>query len=160
MADSGTHKFNLETVDHIGIVVNDCEKVAETWERMFGIGPWAYVTNSGTDPQGNEIESKLAFAYLGDLELELIQITRGKILHSEFLEEHGEGLHHLGFFVDDTDGEAANLVKQGAEILIQRPGQWIYLDSGGPGGVIFELMQRRGKITPELLEQRRKAQEK
>ena len=53
----------------------------------------------------------------------------------------------LGFFVDDVDREPANLVKQGSEIIIQRPGQWIYLDSSGIHGVIFELMQRRGKIT-------------
>ena len=146
MADSETSKLKLETVDHIGIVVKDCEKVAESWEKMFGIGPWTFITNSGTDAEGNPIESKLGFAYMGDLELELIEITKGKILHSEFLNEHGENLHHLGFFVDDVDGEAAKLVERGAEIIIQRPGQWIYLDSGGPGGVIFELMQRRGKI--------------
>jgi len=147
MTKSETHKFTLETVDHIGIVVRDCEKVIETWGRMFGIGPWTFTTNTGTDAEGNPMEVKLAFAYMGDLEIELIEIKKGKILHSEFLEEHGEGLHHLGFFVDDVDGEAAKLVEQGAEIIIQRPGQWIYLDSGGPGGVIFELMQRRGKIT-------------
>jgi len=147
MANSETHKFKLETVDHIGIVVRDCEKVTEAWERMFGISPWTFITNTGTDAEGNPIEAKLAFAYMGDLELELIEVVKGKILHSEFLEEHGEGLHHLGFFVDDVDGEAANLVERGAEIILQRPGQWIYLDCGGPGGVIFELMQRRGKIT-------------
>ena len=39
MEKGGTHKFQLKTVDHIGIHVRDCEKVIETWERMFGIGP-------------------------------------------------------------------------------------------------------------------------
>ena len=146
MADSETPKFKLETVDHIGIVVRDCEKVIETWERMFGIGPWAIREMSGTTPEGKTVAAKLAFAYMGDLEIELIQIIEGKILHSEFLETHGEGLHHLGFFVDDVDGEAASLVAQGAKVIVQNPG-WIYLDCGGPGGVIFELMARRGKIT-------------
>jgi len=37
MADSETKKFKLEKIDQIGIVVKDCKKVAETWERMFGI---------------------------------------------------------------------------------------------------------------------------
>ena len=128
-------------------MVRDCEKVIETWERIFGISPWTFITNTGADAEGNPIEVKLAFAYIGDLELELIEVVKGKILHSEFLEEHGEGLHHLGFFVDDVDREAASLVERGAEIILQRPSQWIYLDCGGPGGVIFELMQRRGKIT-------------
>jgi len=146
MADSETPKFKLETVDHIGIVVRDCEKVIETWERMFGIGPWAIREMSGTTPEGKTVTAKVAFAYMGDLEIELIQISKGKTLHSEFLETHGEGLHHLGFFVDDVDGEAASLVAKGAKVIVQNPG-WIYLDCGGPGGVIFELMGRRGKIT-------------
>ena len=147
MANSESHKVKLETVNQIGIVVKDCEKVIETWERMFGIGPWTVITNTGTDSEENPLEVKLAFAYMGDLELELIEVVKGKIIHSEFLEEHGEGLHHLGFFVDDVDGAAANLVEQGAEIMLQRSGQWVYLDTGGPGGVIFEPQRRRGKIT-------------
>jgi len=145
MTDSESHKFKLETVDHIGIHVRDCEKVIETWGRMFGIGPWAIREISGTTPEGKTVTTKLAFAYTGNgVELELIQPAEG---FTTFIDTHGEGLHHWGFFVDDVDGEAAKLVEQGAEIVQQRPGQWIYLDCGGPGGVIFELMQRRGRIT-------------
>ena len=146
MASSEKRKVKVETIDQIGIVVKDCEKVIETWERMFGIGPWTITTNTGTDSEGNPLELRLAFAYLGDLELELIEVVKGKIMHSEWLEEHGEGLHHLSFFVDDPDGEVAKLVEQGAEIMLQRPGQLAYLDCG-PGGVIFEPQRRRGRIT-------------
>ena len=145
MANPGTHKFNLTTLDHIGIHVRDCEKVIETWEKMFGIGPWAIREVSSTTPEGKTVITKLAFAYTDNgVELELIQPPEGR---TQFMDEHGEGLHHWGFFVDDADGEAANLVNQGATIVVQKPGQWIYLDCGGPGGVIFELMQRRGRIT-------------
>jgi len=147
MAHSESRKVKLETVDQIGIVVKDCEKVVESWERMFGIGPWTVITNTGTDSEGNPLEVKLAFAYMGDLELELIEVVKGKILHSEFLEEHGEGLHHLGFFADDVDGAATDLAEQGVEIMLQSPGQWVYLDTRDPGGVIFEPQRRRGKIT-------------
>ncbi len=147
MADSGSRKAKLETVNQIGIVVKDCEKVIESWEQMFGIGPWTVITNTGTDSEGNPLEMKLAFAYMGDLELELIEVVKGKILHSEFLEEHGEGLHHLGCFVDDVDGAATDLAEQGVEIMLQRPGQFVYLDTRSPDGVIFEPQRRRGKIT-------------
>jgi methylmalonyl-CoA/ethylmalonyl-CoA epimerase len=137
----------LETVDHIGVVVKNQEQVSRYWEKMFGISPWTTITNSGKDPDGNTVEVKLSFAYLGDLELELIEVVSGKILHSHFLEQHGEGIHHLGFFVDDVDKEADKLVKEGAKIILQQPGQWVYLTNEQAGGVIFELMQRRGKIT-------------
>lgn len=145
MAASERHKVKVETIGQIGIVVKDCEKVAQQWERMLGIGPWTIITQNATDSEGNPLEVKLAFAYMGDLELELIEIAKGKTMHSEWLEKHGEGLHHLSFFVDDPDVVAANLVEQGAEIMLQRPGQWVYLDCGA-GGVIFEPQRKREKI--------------
>jgi hypothetical protein len=113
MADSERNKVKVETIDQIGIVVKDCEKVAQQWERMLGIGPWTIITQNATDSEGDPLEVKLAFAYVGDLEFELIEIAKGKTMHSEWLGKHGEGLHHLSFFVDDPDGVAASLVEQG-----------------------------------------------
>jgi hypothetical protein len=145
MVNAKRHKTKVEKIDQIGIVVKDCEKVAQQWERMLGIGPWTIITQNAKDFEGNPLEVKLAFAYVGDLEFELIEIAEGKIMHSEWLEKHGEGLHHLSFFVDDPDGVAANLVERGAKIMLQRRGQWVYLDCGA-GGVIFEPQIKRGKV--------------
>jgi len=147
MADSDGPKVKLERVNQLGIVVRDCEKVADYWEKMFGIGPWTFTTNPRTDSQGNPLEVKLGFAYMGDLELELIEIVKGKTIHSEFLDEHGEGLHHLGCFVDDVDRAATDMAEEGIEVMMHRPGQFVYLDTRSPGGVIFEPQRRRGKVT-------------
>lgn len=147
MSDSAEPTVKLEAVNQLGIVVRDCEKVAKYWESMFGIGPWTFATNTGKDTEGNPLEVKLGFAYMGDLELELIEVVKGKILHSEFLNEHGEGLHHLGCFVDDVDGSVADLEKQGVDVMLHRRGQFAYMDTRDPGGVIFEPQRRREKIT-------------
>ena len=45
--------------------------------------------------------------------------------------------------------KAAKLVERGAKIIMQVPGEWVYLDTPGAGGVIFELMQRRGRIVDQ-----------
>jgi len=144
MASSETNKFQLKSVDQIGIVVRDADKVIESWSSMFGIGPWRSEEMGGTDAKGRPWKAKMVFANLGTVQLELIQVVEGRLFHSRFLEEHGEGIHHLGFYVDDVDEEAANLVKQGAKILFGNPGRFIYLDTGGPGGVMFELIKRPG----------------
>jgi len=148
MAGSGKGKVKVESIDQIGIVVEDCEKVAKRWEEMLGIGPWRTMTNTGTDAEGNPVEVKLAFAYVGDLEFELIEVVKGRMAHSEWLEEHGEGLQHLSFFSDDPDGDTTTLVEKGARVVFQRPGQLSLLDLG-PGGVIWEPQRRRGKIPIE-----------
>ena len=144
MASPGTHKLQLSTVDQVSIAVKDIDKVVESWSSMFGIGPWTYTDIGGTDAKGRPWKARLAFAYLGPLQIELVQPVEGRIFQSRFLDTFGEGLHHLGFYVDDVDGEASNLVAQGAKLLITDPGNFAYLESGGPGGVIFELMRRAG----------------
>lgn len=135
-------KLELKTVDQIGIVVRDIDKVVESWSELFGIGPWTYMELGGTDEKGRSGKARLAFAYLGPVQIELIQCIEGRIFHSDFLEEHGEGLHHLGFYVDDVDAEAANLVEQGCKVLSTMPGGYAYMGTGGPGGVIFEVIRR------------------
>ena len=135
-------KLQLEKVDQIGIVVKDIDKVIESWSSLFGIGPWTFMDFGGTDAEGRPWKVRLAFANLGRLQLELIQPVEGRMFHSEFLDTHGEGLHHLGFFVDDLDGEVANLLARGAKVLSEGPGSYAYLDTGGPGGVIFELIKK------------------
>jgi len=139
MGSSDTHGFRPKSVDHIGIHVRDCEAVIENWERMFGIGPWRIRDIESTDAEGNTLTTRLAFADLGGVLMALVQPPEGR---REFIDAHGEGLHHIGFFVDDVDGETANLEAQGAKTIMHQPGVNAYLDSGGPGGVIFEVMSK------------------
>jgi hypothetical protein len=62
-------------------------------------------------------------------------------LYNEFLSAWGDGVHHIAFGVSDVKTEAQNLKARGANILTLEPsGQWAYVESGGPGSVIFELM--------------------
>ena len=144
MESSQTHKLQLKTVDQVSFAVKDIDKVIEAWSSLYGIGPWTFRENGGTDAKGRPWNIRMAFAYLGPVQIELVQCTEGRIFQSRFLDTWGEGLHHLGFYVDDVDAEAADLVAQGAKLLITDPGNFAYLDAGGPGGAIFELMKRPG----------------
>ena len=133
MESHGIHKFQLKTMDHVSFAVKDIDKVIEAWSSLYGIGPWTFRENGGTDAKGRPWKIRMAFAYLGPVQIELVQCTEGRIFQSRFLDTWGEGLHHLGFYVDDVDAEAANLVAQGANLLIKDPGHFAYLDAGGPG---------------------------
>ena len=142
MESSGTHQLQLKTVDQISFAVKDIDNVIEAWSSLYGIGLWTFSETSGTDAKGRPWKARMAFAYLGPVQIELVQCTEGRIFQSRFLDTWGEGLHHLGFHVDDLDAEVSNLVAQGVKILVQVPSKFAYLDSGGPGGAIFELIQR------------------
>ena len=80
---------------------------------------------------------------MGEVELELIQILEGDSVHLEFLREHGEGIHHLGFRVTDFEAKLAQAKAMGFEVLQTGPvGRfYAYLDTRPQSGLIFELIE-------------------
>src|SRR4030042_1546860 len=111
-----------KSVDHISYAVNDIEKVVEAWSRLYGIGPWTFRENGGVDAKGRPWKIRMAFAHVGPLEIELVQCIEGRIFQSRFLDVWGEGIHHIGSYVDDVDIEVKRLVSQGVKLFIHDPG--------------------------------------
>ena len=142
MAENPIPELGLQAVDQVSFAVKDIDETIQSWSSMYGIGPWTFAENGGKDAKGRPWKIRMAFAYLGPVQIELVQCTEGRIFQSRFLDTWGEGLHHLGFYVDDLDAEVDKLVAKGAKLFVHDPGRFPYLDSGGPGGAIFELMQR------------------
>ena len=140
---NSTHQFQPKMVDQISYAVKDIDEVIKAWSSLYDIGPWTFKENGGNDAKGRPWKIRMAFAYLGPMEVELVACLEGRIFQSRFIDTWGEGIHHIGFFVDDVDAETANMVAQGAKLFIHDPGKFAYLDAGGAGGAIFELMQRR-----------------
>ena len=102
--------INLKTFDHIAMVVKDARETAKQWEAMLGIGPWVFQVRGGPRPDGTVVKVICAYAYTeNEVEVELIEILEGRIFHSEFAETIGEGLHHVGYMVDDVLGLPRNL---------------------------------------------------
>ncbi|MDO9516200.1 MAG: VOC family protein [Syntrophales bacterium] len=134
--------MKVTSVCQISYAVKDIDETTEAWSRLYGFGPWTFAEMSGKDAKERPWKARLAFAYLGPVEIELIQCTEGRIFQSKFLDTWGEGVHHIAFPVKDVDTEVEKLKKEGAGLIIHTPGGFAYLDAGGPGGAIFELVQK------------------
>jgi len=89
-----------------------------------------------------EWKVKISNAKVGNSELELLEPSGGESLLQEFLDTQGEGLHHIGYLVDDVRGEIEKLTKRGVKVLtsanLDERG-FAYLDTGVAGGIITEL---------------------
>ncbi|HEY90318.1 MAG TPA: hypothetical protein G4O07_00650 [Dehalococcoidia bacterium] len=133
MTDSKSQGFQLDSFDHIGHVVKDCDATIESWTKLLGASNW-------TTREGGPL--KLAWCQLGEAKVELLQPVPGtKSLWADFLESNGEGLHHICVRVPDIDKAIASLVEQGGEVMISTPGVFAYVNIGGPGSVIVELLK-------------------
>ncbi len=151
MDDKG--KIKLPALCQIGVVVKDLDKTMEYYTSTFGIGPWRVIGVERKEvlvhEQKSSYKARIAFASLGPVEIELIQLISGRAIYSDFLEEGREGLHHLGFFVSGEEKESmlASLAGEGIRVTegaktVLHPGSYAYLNTDKIGGVIFELIHR------------------
>ncbi len=60
---------------------------------------------------------KLALCNVGPVLYELMESVRGPNIYEEFLNEHGEGVHHLGYLVEDIDAEISNMKARGFKMV-------------------------------------------
>ena len=145
--------LTLPALAHIGIVVKDLKKAIEYYSSVFGIGPFRssdFVLRKqlvkGKPFAGTLVN--VVFAQMGPVEIELLEPVRDGP-HKWFLDSKGEGLHHLGFNVDNYDAWMDYAKQQGIEIFLNAdfdlPGtghmRVAYLESDKPGSVIFELIE-------------------
>jgi methylmalonyl-CoA/ethylmalonyl-CoA epimerase len=139
--------LELPEVSQIGVVVEDLDRAVAFYQSTFGLGPFriqeAEAPNVWDRGEEKRIKARLGFAMLGQVELELIHILEGDSVHIEFLREHGEGLHHLGFKVKDFQAKLEQAKAMGFEVLQMGPfGRfYAYLDTRRCGGVIVELIE-------------------
>jgi methylmalonyl-CoA/ethylmalonyl-CoA epimerase len=120
MAQTSPAKVKVERINQIGMVVRNLEQVAWNFWILLGIGPWEIynwepplIYDRKYHGQRSWARERIALVKVGDVQLELVQPVEGDSIYSDFLLEHGEGLHHMNFLVDDVDKTAAMLTEQG-----------------------------------------------
>lgn len=138
----------------IGIVVKSIEETVKHLQHIIGIsGPIEYrdvnYTNATYYGETAGYRGKRAFFNIGPVAIELIELVDGKTIHEPFLKEKGEGLHHIGFEVENLQQSIKDAEKRGLKVtqsFFREDGSgFAYLDSDKVGGIIFELIHRQKK---------------
>ncbi len=137
---TGNKTSLFSRVDQIGVVVRDVEKAARMYEKVLKQEPLPPI-----EFKTNNVKLRIVFFQLGEVQLELIQVLEGENIHTKFLKEKGEGLHHLGFFVKNLEEELTVLEKSGIKVLWRGEAlgvaKFAYLDTEKFLGVNLELIQ-------------------
>ena len=120
MAQASPAKVKVKNITQVAIAVYDVRMVAENYWNMLGIGPWdiyewesPLVRDRKYYGKPAWAKERIGFAQVGAVQLELVQPVDGPSIYRDFLEEHGEGIHHLQFQVKDVDWVAEILAKEG-----------------------------------------------
>ncbi len=143
--------LGTNVVCQIGLIVRDIERSIEAYCRVLGLPRPDVIITDGpevahTRHRGNptDARARLAFFNMGQVNLELIEPIGGPSTWQEFLNEKGEGVHHIAFFVEDTERVVKSLEENGIGVIQQGDytgGRYTYMDSAPALGVILELLE-------------------
>jgi catechol 2,3-dioxygenase-like lactoylglutathione lyase family enzyme len=145
-------RIMLREILHVCIVVRDVEETARAFAERFGIGPWrirvVHTPTSRASVRGEPVEYTLKFGHsrVGPISLKLVETVEGETIYREFLEEHGEGLHHIGVPTPvPFDAELEKWRRLGIDPLqvnrMEDPEEgWAYMDTQGIAGCILEIL--------------------
>ena len=141
------------SLEQVAFVVKDLGAAQRFFSQSMGIPRFYVIENFGNRAtektfRGRPAEHNftIALAYSGNTQIELIQHLSGDTCYKEFIERRGEGMQHLGFFLDDREQHqqvVAELGKNGFSVLQSgRFGDalYTYFDTENAIGAVMEIV--------------------
>lgn len=109
-------------IQQVAFVVRDIAAAERFFAGKLGVSRFCRFNDFPVDePEyrggAGDFRYHLSLGYAGDLAIEIIQHVSGSSIYKEFLDERGEGMHHLGFLVEDHDSTVRNFAANGYPVV-------------------------------------------
>ena len=128
-------------IEHIGIAVKDLDTNAPFWKHVLKI------SHKGTETVAQEGVTTDIYD-TGSGKVELLKSTVSGSVIEKFLENRGEGIHHVCFEVDNLNKAILELKELNIDIISDRPTvgaegyKVVFIHPKSTGGVLVELAQK------------------
>jgi catechol 2,3-dioxygenase-like lactoylglutathione lyase family enzyme len=133
---------------HLGMIVKDIEKAAEFYKKLGWKGEEikdlsfpAGVLEVNGEPSETPIRIKATEFQIGNLTVEFIEPIEGDFVHSQWLQNSGEGANHVSFGVADLKAEKAEMIANGFPYIFGSDG-FAFFDTLAVGNLTIELNQK------------------
>jgi catechol 2,3-dioxygenase-like lactoylglutathione lyase family enzyme len=146
-----TQMFGKTEICQVAIVVKDIEAAAKAYAEVFGVEVAPAVVTAPEEQSHTKFcgrptkaQAKLAFIPMGSCTLELIEPVGGPSTWKKFLDEHGEGVHHIALRIAGMDKVLKFCADHGmpTEQTGDFPGgRYGYVDAIAKLGVNLELLE-------------------
>ena len=137
----GSKTFKVLGVEHIGIAMDDNEKI-ESFLRL--LPDMSYDGNETIDDQ----MVKTDIFSTNDAKIELLNSTSKDSTIEKYINKNGNGVHHIALRVDSLENAIKELSNNGIEFIDQKPRlgaeecMIAFIHPKSTGGILFELCQR------------------
>jgi methylmalonyl-CoA/ethylmalonyl-CoA epimerase len=130
----------LTDIDHVGIAVDDLKAAVQEYGRALGVEP---AHRERVEDQGvEEVLFRVGTSYI-----QLLGALGPDTPVGRFLARRGEGVHHVGYRVEDVEAALKHLAAEGVRLVDEspRPGSRgttvAFVHPKGFRGVLVELVQ-------------------
>ncbi len=110
--------MDIPLISHIGIAVKDFEKAVQKYA----------ILNSDQNPTIHDVADQKVKAAIfkggccgGGARIELVAPTSDDSPIAKFLENKGEGLHHICIYVEDIEAKLVELKEEGVRLIDETP---------------------------------------
>lgn len=106
--------MEISHIEHIGIAVKNLTESIKYYEEVLGLK--CYNIEEVADQK-----VKTAFFMVGQTKLELLESTDPEGAIGKFIENKGEGIHHLAFAVNNIEKSLAEAEEKGIRLIDKTP---------------------------------------
>jgi len=146
---------NTNVITQVGFIVKNVEKTKKKWADFLGVPVPATVQAGDYEITQTKYKGKpapkakclMAFFDAGpNMQLELIQPNGEKSTWQDFLDKHGEGIHHIAFNVNGME-KILKTCEEADIKCVQRgkygdaSGEYAYLDAAKDYKCVIELLE-------------------
>jgi methylmalonyl-CoA/ethylmalonyl-CoA epimerase len=141
------------SLEQIAFVVKDIDEAQRFFNTKMGIPRFYVIEHFGNRAvektfrgQPADHDFTIALAYSGNTQIELIQHLSGDTCYKEFLDRRGEGMQHLGFFLEDRERHRqvlSEFASNGFSVLQSGrfgDASYTYFDTEGAIGAVMEIV--------------------
>jgi methylmalonyl-CoA epimerase len=133
----------IKRVDHIAIAVRNLDHSIALFENLFGA---KLITKKRGTMQGHPMA--VAYLQIGENIFALDEAVDPEGFIAKFIEQRGEGLHHLGLEVENLDGYIQELEAKNVRIPVKElDGEFrreILLSPREASGVVWQVIEWKG----------------
>ncbi len=146
-----------KVIGQICIIVSDVEKAARNTAKIFDfdLPDEVQVTNlydqtkATYNGKPTDARAKIICFNIGRIQFEFLQPLDPPSAWWDYLDQHGEGVHHIAFFVPKTDIVAESFMDEGYKVTHQglftgQSGMYTYVNTDSDLGIVIELLEHFG----------------
>lgn len=104
----------IQAIDHLGIAVRSLDEAVPLYENALGL------RCLGREEVASQ-KVRTAFFDVGGVHLELLEPTSPDSTIAKFINDRGEGIHHIAFRTDDIGGQLKQAAGAGLRLIHETP---------------------------------------